>query len=298
MPPIPISVYLAVVFEREALEEEHWGDFCHRNYLELNERISEIQLGDIGKLDRFRAMVVESNQPLRRNPVKFVRKLTDEEITVVSNSADITQVCAAQNSKSLNKIELLKVLQMKSIETTTLLRIQQVLALKFSDLHLFSQEALGIKPRVMPEDGHTRLTTGGDISWLCWKTGFCCSSIVNDEDTRSFYKGLLYLSLTFDDGEKQKFYMKISFEEVEAEISLRHLNAPVVFAHNDLLSENLMLNDDERKLYFIDLEYGSYSYRGFDIGNHFNEYTGYDCDYKIVRLLPGFLIPLNPLFCP
>ncbi|GJR94567.1 probable ethanolamine kinase [Tanacetum coccineum] len=31
-----------------------------------------------------------------------------------------------------------------------------------------------------------------------------------------------------------------------------HLNAPVVFAHNDLLSGNLMLNDDERKLYFIE----------------------------------------------
>ncbi|GJR13099.1 probable ethanolamine kinase isoform X2 [Tanacetum coccineum] len=69
-----------------------------------------------------------------------------------------------------------------------------------------------------------------------------------------FYIHLLASSLTFDDGEKQKFYMKISFEEVKAEISLRHLNAPVVFAHNDLLSGNLMLNDDERKLYFIDLE--------------------------------------------
>ncbi|XP_017244188.1 probable ethanolamine kinase isoform X2 [Daucus carota subsp. sativus] len=59
------------------------------------------------------------------------------------------------------------------------------------------------------------------------------------------------------------------------------LDAPVVFAHNDLLSGNLMLNDDEGKLYFIDFEYGSYSYRGFDIGNHFNEYAGYDCDYSL-----------------
>ncbi|GKB47855.1 hypothetical protein Tco_0898608, partial [Tanacetum coccineum] len=89
MPPISISVHLAVVFEREALEEAHWGDFCHRNYLKLSERIRqrdvvieniqfvqiihtavaflrEIQLGDIGKLDWFRAMVVESNQRLLR----------------------------------------------------------------------------------------------------------------------------------------------------------------------------------------------------------------------------------------
>lgn len=35
------------------------------------------------------------------------------------------------------------------------------------------------------------------------------------------------------------------------------------------------------KLYFIDFEYGSYNYRGFDIGNHFNEYAGYDCDYSM-----------------
>nr|GEY05748.1 hypothetical protein [Tanacetum cinerariifolium] len=54
-------------------------------------------------------------------------------------------------------------------------------------------EALGIQPHVMPEDGHIRLTTGDDISWLYWKTGFYCSSIVDHKDTRSFYKGLLYL---------------------------------------------------------------------------------------------------------
>nr|GEW79622.1 hypothetical protein [Tanacetum cinerariifolium] len=91
MPPIPMSVHFSAVFKQEALEGAHWGDFCHRNYLELNERIQqkdvvikniqfvrnrqiihtavaflrEIQLGDIGKLDWFKAMVVESNQRLR-----------------------------------------------------------------------------------------------------------------------------------------------------------------------------------------------------------------------------------------
>ncbi|GJS72253.1 hypothetical protein Tco_0705094 [Tanacetum coccineum] len=95
MPPIPMSVHLAAVFEREALEEAHWGAFCHRNYLELTERIRqreyaianiqfvgnrhiiqtaitflrEIQLGDIGKQDWLRAMVVESNQRLRQAEV-------------------------------------------------------------------------------------------------------------------------------------------------------------------------------------------------------------------------------------
>ena len=29
----------------------------------------------------------------------------------------------------------------------------------------------------------------------------------------------------------------------------------------------------------IDFEYGSYGHRGFDVGNHFNEYAGFECDY-------------------
>ncbi|KAL8237009.1 hypothetical protein R6Q59_018090 [Mikania micrantha] len=93
-------------------------------------------------------------------------------------------------------------------------------------------------------------------------------------------------TLTFDDHEKQARYDAISFEEVHTElIKLKELtgrlDAPVVFAHNDLLSGNVMLNEDEEKLYIIDFEYASYSYRGFDIGNHFNEYAGYDCDYTL-----------------
>ncbi|KAL6965659.1 ethanolamine kinase [Sarracenia purpurea var. burkii] len=93
-------------------------------------------------------------------------------------------------------------------------------------------------------------------------------------------------TLSFDDREKQRKYETISFDEVHAEIvELKELtdclDTPVVFAHNDLLSGNLMLNDEEEKLYFIDFEYGSYNYRGFDIGNHFNEYAGYDCDYSL-----------------
>ncbi|KAK4853183.1 hypothetical protein QYF36_005041 [Acer negundo] len=92
--------------------------------------------------------------------------------------------------------------------------------------------------------------------------------------------------LEFDDIEKQRMYEAISFKEVHKEIvELKelagHLNSPVVFAHNDLLSGNIMVNDEQEKLYFIDFEYGSYNYRGFDIGNHFNEYAGYDCDYSL-----------------
>ncbi|KAF6152726.1 hypothetical protein GIB67_021386 [Kingdonia uniflora] len=92
--------------------------------------------------------------------------------------------------------------------------------------------------------------------------------------------------LQFEEDEKRKKYEMISFDEVsEAVTQLKDLTdllkAPVVFAHNDLLSGNLMVNDDEEKLYFIDFEYGSYSYRGYDIANHFNEYAGFDCDYSL-----------------
>lgn len=30
---------------------------------------------------------------------------------------------------------------------------------------------------------------------------------------------------------------------------------------------------------FIDYEYGCYAFRGFDIGNHFNEFAGFECEY-------------------
>ncbi|KAB2072787.1 hypothetical protein ERO13_A07G035300v2 [Gossypium hirsutum] len=93
-------------------------------------------------------------------------------------------------------------------------------------------------------------------------------------------------TLQFEDTDKQRTYELISFKEVHKEVKeLKELttllNSPVVFAHNDLLSGNLMHNDEQEKLYLIDFEYGSYNYRGFDIGNHFNEYAGYDCDYSL-----------------
>ncbi|XP_039127355.1 probable ethanolamine kinase isoform X2 [Dioscorea cayenensis subsp. rotundata] len=103
-------------------------------------------------------------------------------------------------------------------------------------------------------------------------------------DIFKFYREAAELS--FEDPLKQAKYDKISFEEVLEEVNILkdltdQLKAPIVFAHNDLLCGNLMMNDAEGKLYFIDFEYGSYSYRGYDIANHFNEYAGYECDYGL-----------------
>ncbi|RXN01712.1 Choline kinase alpha [Acipenser ruthenus] len=59
--------------------------------------------------------------------------------------------------------------------------------------------------------------------------------------------------------------------------------SPVVFCHNDCQEGNVLLlqgreNLDKQKLMFIDFEYSSYNYRGFDIGNHFCEWM-YDYTY-------------------
>ena len=94
------------------------------------------------------------------------------------------------------------------------------------------------------------------------------------------------------------------------------LGAPVVWSHNDLLSGNVLValkvrlacvtffrHQDEAcqsarwhalqqepglrgeagtvpSMQFIDFEYGAHAPRGFDWGNHFNEYAGFECEYS------------------
>lgn len=76
------------------------------------------------------------------------------------------------------------------------------------------------------------------------------------------------------------------------EHELAQLHSPTVFCHNDLLHKNIIVNDSKGifynikwraifvltfeldEVYFIDYEYASYNPRGYDIGNHFNEYAG------------------------
>lgn len=92
----------------------------------------------------------------------------------------------------------------------------------------------------------------------------------------------------------QAAYSQIDFaaleqvvQQVEAACSLTQ--SPVVFGHNDLLSGNILVlqqsgfdpQNPNRNgpVCFIDYEYGAYTYRGFDIGNHFTEYAGFEGDY-------------------
>lgn len=92
--------------------------------------------------------------------------------------------------------------------------------------------------------------------------------------------------LSFEEERRQERFDTIDFREVEREVeevesASSTLHAPVVFSHNDLLSGNFMIDDQSGRFYIIDFEYGAYGYRGYDLGNHFNEYAGFDCDYSL-----------------
>jgi ethanolamine kinase len=55
----------------------------------------------------------------------------------------------------------------------------------------------------------------------------------------------------------------------------RHQSA-LVFAHNDLLLGNIIYNSDEKRVKFIDYEYGALNFQAYDVANHFNEFAGVD----------------------
>ena len=52
------------------------------------------------------------------------------------------------------------------------------------------------------------------------------------------------------------------------------MDSPVVLCHNDLLLTNILFNEKENKVTFIDFEYASQNYQAFDIANHFAEFAG------------------------
>ncbi|XP_024533558.1 probable ethanolamine kinase [Selaginella moellendorffii] len=109
----------------------------------------------------------------------------------------------------------------------------------------------------------------------------------------------------FENPENQRKLEAVSFDELRQEINTlkeigARLKGPVVYAHNDLLPGNVMV-DAQGKYYFIDFEYSGYNYRGFDIGTHFNEYAGLDCDFcaypskdRQLNFLRHYLRPDDP----
>jgi len=93
--------------------------------------------------------------------------------------------------------------------------------------------------------------------------------------------------VTFEKNEtkKQSLYDTFDFNMLEKELyelreRLESLKSPICFCHNDLLAGNMMLDEKKKELFFIDYEYGSYNYRGFDFGNFFCECT---IDYTVTQ---------------
>ncbi|KRY40198.1 Choline/ethanolamine kinase, partial [Trichinella spiralis] len=65
--------------------------------------------------------------------------------------------------------------------------------------------------------------------------------------------------------------------------------SPVVFCHNDIQEGNILLPNEcssHKGIMFIDFEYSSYNYRGFDLANHFCEWI-FDCT---ITEPPGFVV--------
>ena len=46
----------------------------------------------------------------------------------------------------------------------------------------------------------------------------------------------------------------------------------LVFSHNDLLANNILIKNSNNKYVFIDYEYSTYNYPIYDIANYFNEF--------------------------
>eukprot|EP00386_Alphamonas_edax_P005143 GDKI01016172.1.p1 GENE.GDKI01016172.1~~GDKI01016172.1.p1 ORF type:complete len:372 (+),score=125.42 GDKI01016172.1:81-1196(+) len=76
-----------------------------------------------------------------------------------------------------------------------------------------------------------------------------------------------------------------NWPQIEAEMHRIHrltnqYASPLVPAHNDLLSGNIVRNPAGGGVTLIDFEYAGASERGFDIANHFCECVGFDCEWE------------------
>ncbi|XP_029992493.1 ethanolamine kinase 1 [Sphaeramia orbicularis] len=74
--------------------------------------------------------------------------------------------------------------------------------------------------------------------------------------------------------------LRMEMESLKTHLS--QIESPTVLCHNDLLTKNIIYNQEEGTVKFIDYEYADYNYQAFDIGNHFNEFAGVSVvDYSL-----------------
>lgn len=62
---------------------------------------------------------------------------------------------------------------------------------------------------------------------------------------------------------------------------LNQIESPVIFAHNDLLLGNILVDERANKVRFIDYEYAAYNFQAYDIGNHFAEFAGETTKFEL-----------------
>ncbi|KAH8551020.1 kinase-like domain-containing protein [Umbelopsis sp. PMI_123] len=112
------------------------------------------------------------------------------------------------------------------------------------------------------------------------------SDPTNHEDTKlwsTMRKWLNSVPAQYEDPSTQAtFENSVDMEYLKHELKtlsakLGGLKSPIVFSHNDLLYGNVIYSQNQA--FFIDYEYGMLAPRGFDIGNHFNEFAGFECNY-------------------
>lgn len=85
--------------------------------------------------------------------------------------------------------------------------------------------------------------------------------------------------ILFEDPVRRKKFKTVNLALLEKEVHQWEQvmeGWKVCFCHNDLLSFNLIYDEEQDTMRFIDYEYCGYNYQAFDIGNHFFEYVGFD----------------------
>ncbi|KAJ3210238.1 Ethanolamine kinase [Entophlyctis luteolus] len=104
---------------------------------------------------------------------------------------------------------------------------------------------------------------------------------------KTYYKWLAAIPKVFSKPEVEASVRTfITRDRLKAELDdlsaqLQKVDSLLVFSHGDINPNNIIYNTEQNKVDFIDYEYGSYKPRGFDLGNHFCEHTGFDCEWDL-----------------
>ncbi|KAH0472154.1 MAG: hypothetical protein KVP17_003993 [Porospora cf. gigantea B] len=105
------------------------------------------------------------------------------------------------------------------------------------------------------------LPTGGVLDWI------------------QRWRQLFEKTMKANDRQRQELERLVDLDTIHKSLALlvdRHVPAPLVLCHNDLLQGNILQELNHRNyVRFLDFEYANLGEAAFDIANHFNEYCGF-----------------------